>query len=651
MYDLLFEPLQLGPVTVPNRIAQTAHSTGSRWVDKDPGLLKYHLARARGGVGLIVLEIAGVHRSSPTLIPVHSDRVIAGYEKVAEAMRPLGTRVFQQLWHGGNAAARNPLGGPAWSASDIPNPATGTVPVPMTQGMIDELVESFGAAARRARDGGLDGVEVHAAHGYLVGQFLSRATNRRGDRYGGSLDNRARLLTEILTEIRRSTGPEFAVGVRLGADEQVAGGITPHEAAETARLIEPLVDYLDVSMGSYYRLHRTMSPMDDPLGYELPTSEVVTRAVDVPTIVAGRIMSLDQAHQIVMAGTADMVSMVRALIADPDLIRKYRDGHSELVRPCVSINQGCVGGLLDSGRVSCVVNPRAGQESVIAEPTPTTRPKNVVVVGGGPAGMEAARAAAMRGHHVQLFEMNRRLGGQVAIAASAPHREDIGAITEWLAGELRRLDVGVRLSTPADPDTIIEAAADHVIVATGSSPRRDGLQRDRPCLELPGVGLPHVVTSWDLFGFGGRANVGDAAVVYDDAGGFEAISVAEELQRRGAAVTFITRHPTLGANVPAEVATVLPARARLQRGRFRLLTSCCLKGIGPAEVTYEPLHGGREETCPANTVVFVGVNQPNRELADELAGTDVRMHVIGDAAGGNTLQAAIHQAVAVAAAI
>jgi 2,4-dienoyl-CoA reductase-like NADH-dependent reductase (Old Yellow Enzyme family) len=651
LYDQLFEPLPLGPVTVPNRIAQTAHSTGHRWVDKDPGLLEYHLARARGGVGLIVLEIAGVHRSSPTLIPVYSDRVVAGYQKIAEAMRPLGTRVFQQLWHGGNAAAGNPLGGPTWSASDIPNPATGSVPVPMTHGMIDELVHAFGAAARRARDGGLDGVEVHAAHGYLIGQFLSPATNRRQDRYGGSPANRARLLVEILTEIRRATGPDFAVGARLSADEQVPGGITPPEAADTARLIEPLIDYLDVSMGSYYRLHRTMSPMDDPLGYELPTSQVVTRAVDVPTIVAGRIMSLDQAHEILKSGAAEMVSMVRALIADPELIRKYRDGRSELVRPCVSINQGCVGGLLGSGRMTCVVNPRAGRESVAGEPTPALEPKNVVVVGGGPAGLEAARTAALRGHSVQLFEMTGRLGGQVAIAASAPHRKDIGAITEWLAGELRRLDVRIRLSTPADPDTVLAADPDEVIVATGSSPRRDGRQRDRPCLELPGADLPHVVSSWDLFGFGGRARVGDAAVVYDDTGGFEAISVAEELQRQGAAVTFITRHPSLGAAVPAEAATVLPARARLQAGRFRLLTSSCLTGIGPAEVTYEPLHGGRAQTCPADSIVFVGANQPNRELADELAHARVPVHLIGDAAGGNTLQAAIHQAVAVASAI
>lgn len=650
MYDNLFEPIEVGSVTIPNRIVRTAHSTGHMWVDSGKSLIAYHEARAKGGVGMSILEIGGVHMSSPSIIPVFADFVMDGYRKLADAMAPHGMKLFQQLWHGGSAAPLNILGGPLWSASDVPNPQNGLVPVPMTQGMIDEIVESFASAARRVMGGGLDGVEIHGAHGYLVGQFLSPLTNKRTDQYGGSLENRTRFLREIIAAMRIEVGPTFPIGVRLSSSEEVEGGLTPEECAEIARIVEPLVDFIDVSLAGYYKFYRMLAPMDEPLGYEIPKSEVVTRSVKVPTIVTGRIMTLDHASRIVASGQADMVSMVRALVADPDLVRKARDGRANEVRPCIGSSQGCLGGLFSpklgmQPKMGCVVNVAAGIEDMVPSdtPSPASRAKRVVVVGGGAAGMEAARTAALRGHHVTLYEMTAKLGGQVGIAAQAPHRGDYGAITHWLGEEMERLGVKVMLRTAADPDLLADEGADEIVVATGSTPRRDGFQAGEPGRSLEGVNLPHVYTSWDVFGFGGRATIGKNAVVYDDTGEYEAVCVAEALLEAGARVTFVTRHGRVGEHVPAPEGTLLPALERLRSADFVCIPGSFLERITPAEVHIGVIGGTGRAQHEADTVVMVGYNHPNRELADALIGTGGRPHLVGDAAGGVGLQKAIKE--------
>ncbi|MGC1513342.1 MAG: FAD-dependent oxidoreductase [Acidimicrobiales bacterium] len=650
MYENLFQPIQIGSTTIPNRIVRTAHSTGHLWVDSGKSLISYHEARARGGVGMSILEIGGVHMSSPSIIPAFADFVMDGYQKLADAMAPHGMKLFQQLWHGGSAAPLNIMGGPLWSASDVPNPQNGLVPVPMTQGMIDEIVEAFAAGARRVLGGGLDGVEIHGAHGYLIGQFLSPLTNKRTDDYGGSVENRTRFLREIIAAMRAEVGPTFPIGVRLSSSEEVEGGLTPDQCAEIALIVEPLVDFIDVSLAGYYKFYRMLAPMDEPLGYELPKSELVTRSLRVPTIVTGRIMTLDHASQIVGSGQADMVSMVRALVADPDLVRKAREGHANEVRPCIGSSQGCLGGLFSpklgmQPKMGCVVNVAAGIEDMMPSDTPTraTRTKRVVIVGGGAAGMEAARTAALRGHDVTLYEMTSKLGGQVAIAAQAPHRGDYGAITRWLADEMERLGVKVLLRTAADPDLLAEEGADEIIIATGSTPRRDGFQAGEPGRALEGGGLAHVYTSWDVFGFGGRATIGTNALVYDDTGEYEAVCVAEALIEAGAHVTFVTRHGRIGEHVPAPEGTLLPALERLRSSDFTCVTGSFIERISPDEVQIGVLGGTKSTTYGADTVVMVGYNHPNRELADAMVAAGGRTHLVGDAAGGIGLQKAIKE--------
>lgn len=648
-YPHVFQQLDIGGCTLPNRIVRAAHSTGA--VGED--LIAYHEARAKGGAALTILQIAGVHPTSPTDIPVHTDRVLPFYEEMADRLHAAGGRVFQQLWHGGAAMEQRSLSNfqQPLAPSPIPSPMGGVVPQALTQAMIDELVGAFAAAARRCEQGGLDGVELHGAHGYLIGQFLSPATNLRDDQYGGSLENRTRFLREILAAIRAETSLGFPVGLRISADDQIEGGVDPEEAAAIAKLVEADIDFLDVSLSSYWRFHRLLSTLDEGLGYEVPTSEVVTTAVEVPTIVTGRITTLDHAEHLIQSGVADLVSIVRGMIADPDLVAKARDGRESEIRPCIGTSVGCVARFMVAGKMRCVVNTAAGQETKVPfEPVDrVAEPKRVLVAGGGPAGLEAARTAALRGHEVVLHEMTGELGGQVRMAATAHPRSDLGAITAFLADELDRLGVAVRLRSPVDPDVVAEERPDELIIATGTTPRR-GFQISAPSSPIPGADLAHVCTSWEVLGFGGRAAIGQQAVVYDDTGTFEAISVCDALMAAGAEVTFLSRHEQLGATILYPAATVEASRERLFSGRFSFTPAVALREITPNTVVTRDLGTYTERSFEADTVVVVSYHDCNNELADYLRAElseqadapRFNMHLVGDVNGTNSIMAAIH---------
>lgn len=650
-YPHLFEPIAVGPITIPNRIVRSAHGT----MLTGEQLIAYHEARAAGGVGMSTLEATGVHANAPSVTPLYSDDVIPRYRELTDRIRPYGMKLLQQIYHPGSAT-RPSKAATQLSSSAIPNPMVGGIPLEMTRSMIAEMVEAFAAATRRCREGGLDGAELHASSGYLIEQFLSPANNIRTDEYGGDLDNRMRFLIEILEAIRAEVGYDYCLGIRLPNEEYIPGGLNPGDVAEIAQRIEPYVDYVSLHMGSYWRFHRLLSPMDEPLGNEMAVNAEITPRISKPTIVVGRIMTLGHAEHIVASGAADMVSMVRALIADPELVNKARRGEEHLIRPCIGSNIGCVGQLMTTGTLSCVVNVAAAQETSVPHepPGPAPERKRVLVVGAGPAGLEAARTAALRGHDVHLHEATRRLGGQVAIAATAPHRSDIGAITEWLTGEIERLGVNIRVNSMVDPDVVAEIAPDELIIATGGSPRRDGFQLATPVTPVRGFDLRHVYTSWDVFGFGGRAVLQDPAVVFDDTGTFEAVSVADALLAAGLRVTMVGRNQAIGERLPYPPATVEAARERLLSGDFDFIGGHYLQGITENEVIVGVLFTERVRAVPARTVVVVTYNQPNRELAEYLAADDDarwNTHLIGDVTGTNGILPAIHQAAAVARAI
>jgi 2,4-dienoyl-CoA reductase-like NADH-dependent reductase (Old Yellow Enzyme family)/thioredoxin reductase len=646
-YTHLFTSLAVGPLMLKNRIVRSAHGTmltGER-------LIAYHEARAAGGVALSTLEATGVHAGAPSVIPLYSDECIPLYRELSSRMHAHGMAILQQIYHPGSAT-RPKKSATQVSSSAIPNPMVGGIPREMRVAEIHEMVEAFGDAARRCREGGLDGVDLHASSGYLIEQFLSPATNVRTDEYGGSLENRMRFLVEVLEAIRTEVGDDYCVGIRLPNEEYIPGGLEPADIAAIARAVEPQVDYVSLHMGSYWRFYKLLAPMDEPLANEMPANMAITGGLTKPIMVVGRIMNLDDAERIVAAGDADMVSMVRALIADPALVDKSRRGDDHLVRPCIGSNLGCVGQLMSTGVLSCVVNVAAARETTVTFEPPglAARSKRVLVVGGGPGGLEAARTAAMRGHEVHLFEARRRLGGQVAIAASAPHRNDIGAITEWLAGEVERLGVKITLNTMADVDVVADLEPDEVILATGLSPRYDGFQLTTPVDPVLGHDLPHVFTSWDVFGFGGRATLIGPALVYDDTGTFEAISVADAFLEAGLEVTMVGRHDAIGATLAYPPATVAAAQERLYSGAFDFIGGHHLREIRPNECEIGVAFTDRVRVVPAGTVVIVSYGNPNRELGEHLheLGGPWAVHEVGDVTGTNGILAAIHTAAAVA---
>jgi 2,4-dienoyl-CoA reductase-like NADH-dependent reductase (Old Yellow Enzyme family) len=635
-YGHVLSPIRIKDVEIPNRIVRTAHGTGFAEGGIGPDFIAYHEARARGGVGLTILEIASVHPTAQGGIKAWDDSVLTGYADLLKALRPYPMKIFQQLFHGGRQFVP-PDGGPPWSASPMPSPGTGEMPLAMSLSQIDEMVAGFASAAARVVKAGLDGVEIHAGHGYLICQFLSPYTNHREDDYGGSFENRLRFLRQILEAVRSEVRDAIPVGVRISADECIDGGLVVADSIRIAQTLEAagLIDFLNVSLGSLMNYTKVIGGNDEPLGYELPMSVPVARSVKVPAIVAGRIKSLAQADQIIRDGDADLVGMVRALIADPELVSKSARGEESRVRPCIGCNQGCVGRY--GGHLGCTVNALVGREAEVVI-RPAAERRRVVVVGGGPAGMESARVASLRGHDVTLFEATASLGGQLRLARLSPLRGEMGEIADWLALELAQLGVEIHLGIAAAASDVLNIEPHAVIVATGSRPRRDGYQIAIPLSPIPGAGLPHVKTSWDIFVDGaGRAR---SAVVFDDVGHYEAIAVAEQLLEAGLHVTLVTRLPRIAPLLePARMEGTV--KRRLMPRDFDFVVDAGLLGIEPGRVIVGSLYGGPSRSVPAELVVMVGANLPARDLADQLAGRVSQVELVGDARGPRFLQLAM----------
>ena len=633
MYEHVLSPIDIGGVSVPNRVVRTAHATGIGGGRMSPELIEYHAARARGGVGLTIIEILSVHPTSPASLNAFDSRLPAEYEQLVEACAPHGMKLFQQIWHAGHNGS--PLdGSPPWSASDIPSPQVGVVPRPMTKGQIDEIVAAYADTVALCKRSGLNGVEIHGAHGYLPQQFLSANTNRREDEYGGSLENRMRFLMEIMRACRVHAEDGFAVGVRLAADETV-GGIGPEENIAVTRALQAagLVDFVNVSLGNYHSFPKMIGGMHEPVGYELATAEPVTRATGAtPAIVTGRYRTLEEVDQAIRLGQADLVGMTRATIADPDLVAKTRRGEASRVRPCIACNQGCVGQLLSPLRkVGCAVNAGAGFETRWGDDKllPCEAPKHVLVIGGGPAGMEAARVAAKRGHRVTLAEAMPDLGGTLELASRAPTRQQFRDFLLWLQDEVYAEGVDVRLSTYVTEADLAGFAADHVILATGAEPRMDGLQMSHPGEPIEGIGLGHVVSSNELF-HEPHASSASHALVIDDLGHYEGLAAAEHLARAGVNVTMVTRLPTLAPDVRSAL-MVDPALERLGKYDFSYRVGTRVLKTDGQSAHLQAVTGGEVWTVNADLVVFISLNRPRTALLPALEAQALPYTLVGDA--------------------
>jgi len=645
----LFSPIQVGSVTLKNRIYSSGHAEamaeGGRPGDR---LTRYHAAKARGGCALTIFGgSSSVHRSSPAAawkqIANHDDSIIAPYRALADAVHAHGCLVFTQLTHmGRRAQADGEEADVLLAPSQIPERVHRDVPHELEAEQIAELVRAFGDAARRCREAGLDGIELSMAHNHLIDQFWSPLFNQRLDEYGGILENRMRFGMEVLRETRRRVGRDFVVGARISGDEFTRGGLTAADMAEIARrlAVSGLVDFLSIIGGGAhtYELQAAAVPnMSYATGVFVPLAAAIKQAAPgVAIFHASRIVDPVHADRVVAAGEVDVVGMTRALIADPELPRKAREGRLDDIRTCVGANEGCIDRIYQGKPVTCVQNPATGRERELAEIHPAAKPRKVVVVGGGVAGLEAARMAALRGHRVLLFEKTAELGGQVLLAARAPARGEYAGIVRFLAGQVRKLGVEIRVGLEATPPSVLVERPEAVVIATGSHPFVPA---------VPGSDGKHVVTDREVLT--GEAKVGASVVVVDDVHTQQALSTAELLVEQGKRVEVISPLFYVGQDIG--VTSIAPLYKRLFTRGVVLTPGTELRAVEGSAVIVANVYSGAERRIEGvDTVVLSAGSRSTDSLYRALKGQVPELHAVGDCVAPRGVHQAILDATRVA---
>jgi 2,4-dienoyl-CoA reductase-like NADH-dependent reductase (Old Yellow Enzyme family)/thioredoxin reductase len=614
----LFTPIKVGKLELKNRIIMPPmiERLATHGAPND-AVKDFYAARARGGVALIVLTpgIVDISMASPIQLGIYDDSFIPGFKQFTDLIHSCGGRMGIQLMHlgrqGGEIKRYKPV-----AASPIPLTPKDEVPRELTAGEVEGLVEKFAEAARRARDAGFDMVELHGCHGYLLSGFLSPLTNQRRDKYGGSVANRARFVMEIVSLIKERVGKDFPVSVRMNGSDYMPGGVTVDMARQTAKLLEEAgADMIGVSGGAYGSYPVIVPPYDQPRGCNVPLAAAVKEVVKVPVAVAGRLDDPLVADEVLVSGKADLIAVARGLLADPELPNKASRGDFKGIRRCIACNVCIDGDPTPVSPITCTVNPEAGREREMVM-VPAPRRKRVMVVGGGLAGLEAARVAAARGHKVTLYEENADLGGQWLLASNPPHKQDHMLLLGYMVSQLEKLGVERNRGVKVTAAMVEETRPDVVLVATGAKPLVP---------PITGVEREEVVTAWDVLG--GR-EVGWRVLVVG--GGLTGLETAEFLAEQGKEVVVVEMLKRVGADMGGTVRWHLMNRTK--KLNIKTFVSTQIKEIRPKGVVVV-LRNGAEETCDAfDTIVLACGVRPKDELSGQIQGKVKEVYVIGDAA-------------------
>ena len=627
----MFSPINIGTVTVPNRFV--VPPMGNNFANTDGSMSErsaaYYEARAKGGFGLITIESTVVYKEAkggPRKPCLFSDEVVPSFKRVADACHAYGAKVSIQLQHAGPEGNSKLTGYPLKAASAIAPSAGREIPEAMPTEEVYRLIECYGDAARRAQLAGIDMVEVHCAHGYLVSTFISARTNKRTDEFGGCFENRMRLPRLIIENIRKKTGGNMPILCRINARDEGDGGVDVHDAAAIAAYLEQVcgVDAIHVTRSIHIHDEFMWAPNITHGGFNAELGAEIKRAVSVPVILVGRFTEPQYAELLVKQGRADLIAFGRQSIADPELPNKARNGQLEKLTPCIACLLGCVPNMLQGRPITCAMNPCVGRE---AELKPAEVRKNVVVIGGGPGGMYAARLCALRGHSVTLLDKHAELGGHFLVASYPPGKGEIsGAIRSFIVN-CREAGVDIRTGTEATPELVASLKPDAIIIATGSVPLR---------LPIPGLDSCGCSTAEDVLT--GKADTGKRVLVVG--GGMVGCECVEFLTEREHIVDMVEMKPVIGEDIVPEARKYI--MANLEKHKVTQRVNARVKQFYADGVDFTDTVTGEDAAMRGyDSVVLAMGYRSNNTLEEQLKDLAPQVIVIGEArqAPGNSMEA------------